>query len=79
MVQLETVLKLLGSALSIWESHQKNQFIKKYMDLKTEFYNEKNKDKVNHASLDNLEFQLQLLVDAVSSEIARSKTENMPK
>lgn len=79
MVQLETIFSLLGSALSIWDNHQKTKFVEKYIKLKEEFYAEKNKDKVNHATLDNIEFEFQLLIDAFNSEVARSQTSNLPK
>lgn len=70
-MQLELVLKLLGSALAIWESHEKNQFLKQYMKLNTRYYEEINKPKIDHAVIDNLTFELSLLITAVNSKLGK--------
>jgi len=76
---IESVFNLLGAALTLWNDTQKNYFLKKYIKLKTDYYHEKNQDKPDHSILDNIEFELFLLSNTVSSEITRSSTQNMPK
>lgn len=73
---ISTIFGILGSALSIWESKEKTKYMDKYIKLKKEWYEEYHKEPRDDASLDNLEFELKLLVDAVSAEIERSNASN---
>lgn len=68
-MQVDLILKLFGSALSIWESHEKNYFLKQYIDLNKRYYEEKSQDRVDHAVLDNLEYELSVLINAFNSKI----------
>jgi len=46
------------------------------MELKRDYYEEDNKERPDHAVLDNLEFELELLIVAFSSEVKKQKAEN---
>ena len=69
---ISSILKLLGSALSIWEHKEKNKYFDRYVKLENKYYEEYQKDKPDHSTLDNIERELLLLVDRVSSEIKGS-------
>jgi hypothetical protein len=69
---VSSVLKLLGSVFSIAEHKIKNKYKEEYLRLEQEYYEESQKDKPNHANMDNIEHRLFLLVNSVCSEIKGS-------
>ena len=66
---MSSILGLLGSVFSIWEHKEKNKYRDRYMKLEKEYYEESKKDQIDHARLDNIEFELLQLADSVSSKI----------
>lgn len=68
---IDSVFKIVGSALSIWESKEKRKYLDKYMSLKKDYYEAINRspDEWNDARIDNIKFELQLLVESISSQI----------
>jgi hypothetical protein len=78
---INSVFAILGSALSIWEHHEKTKYVDRYVSLKRDYYEAINRppETWNDARLDNIRFELQLLVDSVSTEIGSGKSlENKP-
>ena len=65
------VFTLLGSALSIWQSKEKRKYLDRYLSLKRDYYEAINRppEEWNDARIDGLKFELQLLVDSLSSQI----------
>jgi uncharacterized protein involved in exopolysaccharide biosynthesis len=70
---VSSILKLLGSVFSIAEHKIKNKYKEEYLRLEREYYEEEQKTTPNHARMDNIERELQLLVDSVCSEIKGPK------
>ena len=68
-----SILKLLNSALTIWEHKEVNKYRDRLMELKRDYYEESKKEPRDNARLDNIEFELLILSDSVSAEIERSK------
>jgi len=75
-IMIDSLIKLLGVALSIWDSKEKTKYFDKWMNLKREYYAElgKPRDDRDNAVMDNILFELQLLVDAFSSKLATKNT-----
>lgn len=71
---INSIFKLLGSALAIWEHKEKNKYFDKYMSLKRDWYEEYNKEQRNDARLDNIEFELSMLVDSLSAKIGNANS-----
>ena len=71
---IDSIFKLLGSVFSIWEHKQKNKYRDKFMRLQKEYYEESKKDQPSDAVLDNIEFELHVLVNSVGSEIKGPKS-----
>lgn len=67
----EAFLKLLGSALSIWDSKEKTKYQDKYQKLMKDWYEENNKPdwERSNAVLDNIEFELRVLGNSFSAQI----------
>lgn len=66
---IDSLFKILGSALSLWESKEKRKYIDKLIKLKREYYAESNLERPDMAKLDNLVFELELFSSAVSAQI----------
>lgn len=68
---VDSLFRILGSALSIWEHKEKRKYLDKYLDLKRDYYEAINRPPEiwNDARIDSIKFELQLLVDSVSSNI----------
>jgi hypothetical protein len=71
---LSLVLDVLGAGLSIWDSKEKTKYQDKFIRIKTDIYEEMKKpyEDRNHAALDDLYFQLELLCNSFTS-VAGSK------
>ena len=72
------IFTALAAGLLIWKSKESRRYLDKLMKLKREYYAEKNKERPNMAVLDNLEFELGLLVTAFSAEAAKQKAGDTP-
>lgn len=73
-----SLLGILGSALSIWDNKEKRKYIDKMLQLKKDYYEEFNKPLAvrSDAVLDNLEFELRNLADAVAADIGKQNAPN---
>jgi hypothetical protein len=74
---VDSVLKLLGAALSIWDSKEKVKYIAQKEQLEKDWYAEYNKDLAERsdAVLDNIRFQLCELSDLVAAQIGASRAQ----
>ena len=70
---IKPLMDILGAGLSLWEAKEKRKYLDKFLKLKKEYYEESKKDQPDHAVLDDIEFNLQLLGSSFSSEVERSK------
>lgn len=69
---IKSIFKLLGSALSIWESKEAKKYLTKVLDLEKRYDAENDKENIDHNILDRIERDLMRLSDLVSLEIKRS-------
>lgn len=75
----ESLIKLLGSALSIWESKEKTKYLDQLIALKREYYAEYNKplEIRSDAILDDVLLRLRILGDSVCSAIGAANPEHL--
>lgn len=66
---VESILKILGAGLSIWESKEKTKYLDTFLKLKQEYFDEFNKDPQDHSALDLISYKLQLLGNAFASQV----------
>jgi len=66
---IDSLFKVLGSALSLWESKEQRKYVDHLMQLKKEWYAEYNLERPDMANLDNIEFELRVLSDAFSAKV----------
>lgn len=66
-----TLLQVLASGLSLWESKEKRKYVDRLMELKRDYYEEYNKDPSirSDAVLDNIQHELCLLGNAFSADV----------
>jgi len=74
----ELIFRALAAGLEIWEHKERNKYIRKMINLKKDWYEEYNKDPSDRsdAILDNVEFELRILVEAFASKIGTKDTKN---
>ena len=67
------LFSILNSALSIWANKEKTKYQDRLLSLKRDYYAEYNKplSERSDAVLDNLEFELRLLSDAVAANLGK--------
>lgn len=72
----ESLAKALAAGLSIWEHKDKLKYSEKLASLKRAHRDEINKprNRRSNAVLDNLEFELRLLVDSFSAAVGKQDT-----
>ncbi len=66
---IDSLFQALASGLSLWQSKESRKYIDKLMKLEKDYYEESNKERPDMAILDNIDFELQLLCKAFSSQI----------
>lgn len=54
--------------LKLWASKESTKYIDKIARLKKAYYETENADRVDHAHLDNLEFELRITCEAFNSQ-----------
>lgn len=71
---VDTILKIVLAALSIWESKEKTKYQDRVLELRKRYYEENAKPagERNDAALDFWRFELLSLADSIAAEIARS-------
>ena len=72
----ELVFKILGSALSIWESKEKTKYIDKLIKLEKDYYEEINKERPDHARIDVYLHELRLIGKAYYSQVGTENIKN---
>jgi len=73
---LSTLLKITGSALSLWESKEKRRYLDEFLQLEKDYYVEINKDIVDDACVDVISFKLRLICEALSTEIGKAHSKS---
>lgn len=70
---IETIFKCLEAGLSLWDDKEKDKYKDELISLKEQYYAEFNKDPAlrSDAVLDNLEFQLRVLVTSFSASVGK--------
>lgn len=68
------ILSLLNVGLQLWLSKEKTKYIDQKLAIEKQYYEEINKplEQRSDAVLDNLEFQLKILVIAFTQEASKS-------
>lgn len=68
---IDSILKIIGSALSIWDSKEKTKYADELKSLKTRYYEEIKKDAADRDSavLDDILSRLRILCDSISTAI----------
>lgn len=63
---VDSVFKILGSALAIWEHKEKHKYLDQYIALKREYYAEFNKPREERSSaiLDDVLLRVRILGDS---------------
>ncbi len=71
---VESILAVLGAALSIWDHKEKTKYVDKYMSLKKDYHEEYSKPvfERSDAVLDDIEFQLRLLCSGFATAVGTS-------
>ena len=67
---------VLGAGLQLWGSKERTKYLDKLTRLKKEYYEEENSDEPDDARLDNLEFELRLMGEAFSAQVASQNSKN---
>lgn len=70
---LNSIFKLLGSALSIWEHENASKYLEQSYKLKKQYDEENDKQRPDRNVLDRIERDCLRLADLVAFEIARQK------
>lgn len=73
---IEAAFTALAAGLTIWQHKDATKYADKAMKLKKEWYEEFNNPQRDDSVLDNIEFELVLLVNSFSSEISKSVASN---
>ena len=78
---LKSLFEIIGAGLKIWESKEKNKYIKEYLSLEKDYYNENSKPKQfqDHVRLDDIEFKLMLIGRAFAAQAGRPTTSDLSK
>jgi len=71
---IQTLLQVFSAGLSIWKHKEARKYQDRLMKLEKEIYEEYNKEKSDHAVLDNLYFELRTLSKAFYSEVRATDT-----
>lgn len=66
---IESLFTALGAGLQLWGHKDKMKYVNKKLELERQYYEEFNKDISDDAVLDNITFELQLLVKAFNSQV----------
>ena len=76
MIDPASVLGLIGSALSIWESKERNKYVDEMIRLKKEYYEEINKPQLDDAKLDSITRNITILCELCSAKIGATNSKN---
>jgi len=68
---IESLFKIVETALTIWESKERRRYVDRLLEIKSKYYEENNKPRPNMAVLDNLEHDLKLFSEAFNSETTK--------
>lgn len=73
---LEAAFTALAAGLTIWQHKDATKYADKALKLKKAWYEEYNNEFRDDAALDNLEWELCILVNSFSAEIAKQVASN---
>jgi hypothetical protein len=62
----EALILILKHALGIYETKQARKYLDEVIELEQRRYDETNRERVNHAVLDNIDARLRLIAEATS-------------
>jgi hypothetical protein len=62
----EALILILKHALGIYETKQARKYLDEVIELEQRRYEETNRERVNHAVLDNIDARLRLIAEATS-------------
>ena len=77
---VDSIFQALGSGLKLWSSVESRKYIDKMIRLKKDYYEEINKPEYlqDHAKLDTIKFELNLLCVGFNSSVGNPDTKNTP-
>lgn len=73
---IEVAFKSLLAGLSIWNNKLASKYKRKVEKLKRKYYEESKKERIDMATLDDIEFELRLIGDSFAAEVERSTVKN---
>jgi len=62
----------LKAGLSLWDHKEKHKYIDKVLKLEKDYYEEDNKERPDHARLDNIDWELRLICEVFSSKVGKT-------
>ena len=68
-----TILKLVSTALSIWESKERTKYIDKLIELEDQYKEALTSDFIDHGEIDYLEDQIERFANIVATDIRAGK------
>lgn len=74
MIDPGSVLTIIGSALSLWDSKEKNKYVDRLIKLKEQYYEEINRPQLDDAKLDSITRDISILCELCSAKIGASNT-----
>lgn len=76
---VSAIFELLKVGLDLWSHKEKTKYAERVLKLEKEYYEESKKDTPNNALLDDIEFELHLIVSGFTSKAKRSTSDNLQK
>lgn len=73
---IDSIFKLLGAGLSLWDTKEKTKYQDKFIKLKKDWYEEYNKadNERSDAVLDNILFELNLLCNSFAAQVGNENS-----
>jgi len=68
---LESLFKVLGAGLSIWEHKERRKYIDELLRLKKEYYEVYNENPRDHGRLDVIEHRVRTIGEVFSSSVGK--------
>lgn len=71
---IDSILRILGAGLSIWESKEKTKYIDQMIKLKKDYFDESNKERPDMGELVRIRYDIELLGIAFANKVEGSNT-----
>jgi len=68
---VQALILALKSGLSLWESKESRKYLDQVLKLERKIYEENSEERPDMARLDNLNFQLCIISEAISSDLVK--------